>query len=142
MKSRILNVASAFLFVVGILGLATAIRDLTVPVDEVTLGVTVSQISGFNPNVMGLIAHLYQSVGVYLLGMALFFCIVSLMPYRKGEKWAWYSMLAIGGIASIGNITLSIVATGVIASFYLPAAILLLVLWAIGIVLPVREIFS
>ncbi len=142
MASKVLTLASALLFVVGLVGIFSALMFMTAPLDEATLGVTVSQIRGFSPNVMGLITHLYQSVGIYLLGMGIFFCVVSWVPFRKGEKWAWYSMLIVGGVGAGGQLVFAYLADGVIASFYLPSAAMLLVLWAVAIVLPIRDVFS
>jgi hypothetical protein len=132
------------LFIVGILGLITALQEIFTAsfVDEGLLGVTASQIRVFSPNVMDKITLLHQFSGVYLLGMGLFFCVISLLPFRKGEKWAWYSMLAIGALGLFGQLAIVYVGTAILGAFYLPASIVLIILWAVGIVLPAKEILS
>jgi len=77
-----------------------------VPVEEGLLGVTVSEIRAFNPNVMDQITHLYQFTGLYLLATGLSSVVIALIPYRWGEKWAWYTQLIIGGLALIGQFIL------------------------------------
>ncbi len=141
--SRILNVASGLLFIVGIIGFLHGLQILLLAgsVNEGLFGVTISQIRAFSPNLMNEITVLQQFEGLYLLGMALFFCVMSLMPYRKGEKWAWYSMLVIGGLALILQVILIYTGLAVMASYDLPAALVLVILWAIGTVLPAKEFF-
>jgi hypothetical protein len=107
------------LFIVGILGLITALQEILTAsfVDEGLIGVTASQISAFSPNVMDKITLLHQFSGVYLMGMGLFFCILSLLPFRKGEKWAWYVMLAIGALSLFSQLTLVYIGTDLFVLF-------------------------
>jgi hypothetical protein len=131
LKMRILNVASVLLFIVGILGLFTALQELFMAgsVDEGLLGVTVSQIRAFSPNLMDKVTLLQQFSGLYLLSMALFFCVTSLIPYRKGEKWAWYLMLVVGGLGLLTQLVLVYINTAVLGAIYLPASIILVISW-------------
>lgn len=144
MKSRILNVASALIFIVGIGCLVHALQDifLEASMDEGFLDVSLSQIRNFNPDVMDKLTLLYQFNGLRLFVMGLFFCVMSLVPYRKGEKWAWYSMLGIGGFGLIGSLILVYAYIAIQDSFFLYGSIILIVVWAIGMVLPVKEIFG
>ena len=87
--SRILNIASAFIAIVDIIGVVYALQNLfLLPIDEGLLGVTVSQIRAFNPKVMDQITLLYQFMGLYMFGTTSSAAIIALLPYRKGEKWA------------------------------------------------------
>ncbi len=111
----------------------------TLYIDEELLGVTVSEISDFSPKLMDIIQNLIQITGLYLLTAALASCFISLLPYRKGEKWAWYAMLVIGGTVVIGGQILFV------TTFSIPPGILdiiLAVLWIVGMALPAKEIFS
>jgi len=82
--------------------------------------------------------------GLYMLSTALVFSVVSLIPYRKGEKWAWYTALGIGGLTILGQLVLIYigVAKVISASYLLPLAMIMVILWLVGIVLPVKKIFS
>ena len=140
--SRVLNIAVALIAIVDIIGIVYALQNLTVPIDEGLLGVTVSQIRAFNPNVMEQITHLYQFTGLYMFGVTSTAAIIAVIPFRKGEKWAWYTQLVIGGIALIGQLVLVYIGGDLLPSYMLPFNLLLIVLWLIGIVLPVKEVFS
>jgi len=110
----------------------------TLYIDEEFLGVTVSQIRDFSPKLMVVIQNLIQIVGLYLLIAALSICFISIIPYRKGEKWAWYAMLVLGGTFMVGNGILFITTYSVLGIL----DITLLILWIIGLVLPVKEILG
>ena len=148
--SRSLNVASVLLFVVGFLGALYGLQRIFLPslermflptlyIDEELLGVTVSEIRDFSPKLMDIIQNLIQITGLYLLTAALASCFISLLPYRKGEKWAWYAMLVIGGSVVIGGQILFV------TTFSIPPGIfdiMLTILWIVGMALPAKEILS
>jgi hypothetical protein len=141
--SRILNVASAFVFIPAIMAVLFGLMNLfLVPVEEGLLGVTVSEIRAFNPNVMDQITHLYQFTGLYLLATGLSSAVIALIPYRWGEKWAWYTQLIIGGLALTGQFILIYITGSLLPAYYLPLGITLIILWLVGIVLPVKKFFS
>lgn len=141
--SRILNAASAFVFIPAIMAVLFGLMFLLlVPIEEELLGVTVSQIRAFNTNVMDQITLLYQFGGLYLLATGLSLGAISLIPYRRGEKWAWYTQLIIGGLALIGQFILIYIGSALLPAYYLPLSIILIILWLSGMVLPVKEIFS
>ena len=117
--SKILNVASFLLLVVSLAAVMTGLYDLFSKV-------------GWEG----------QLSGLYLLGCGLFFTPVILMSFRKGEKWAWYTTLVAGGVALVGQMVLVYMAGSALAEFYLPASALLIVLWIVGLLLPVKEFFG
>ena len=144
--NRILNVASALLFIVGILGMIYGLQELFLfaYLDEELLGVTASEISAFNQNLLDSIKLKSHFEGLYMLSTALIFCVLSLIPYRKGEKWAWYTALSIGGLAIFGQLVLIYIGVEKVisASYLLPLAILMVILWIVGLALPAKEILS
>jgi hypothetical protein len=83
-----------------------------------------------------------QFSGFYLFGCGLFFTPIALIPFRKGEKWAWYTALGAGGIALIGQLVLVYLAGSAVDSAFLPASLMLVILWGIGIALPTKEVFN
>ena len=144
-----INVGSVLLFSLGILGALYGLQRILLPsltnlfqptlyIDEEYLGVTVSQIRDFSPNLMVVIQNLIQIVGLYLLIAALSICFISILPYRKGEKWAWYAVLVLGGTFMIGGAILFITTYSVLGIL----DITLLILWIIGLALPAKEILS
>jgi hypothetical protein len=83
-----------------------------------------------------------QFKGLYLFGCGLFFTPIALVPFRKKEKWAWYTTLGAGGVALIGQLILAYLAGSAIDSMHLPAAALLVVLWGIAIGLSAKQVFA
>jgi len=145
--SRSLNAGSVLLFIVGILGVLYGLQRMLLPsltnlfqptlyIDEEFLGVTVSQIRDFSPKLMVVIQNLIQIVGLYLLTTALSACFISLLPYRKGEKWAWYAMLVLGGTFMIGGQIFFITTYSILGTLDM----LIVILWMIGLGLPAKEI--
>ena len=141
--STILNVASALLFVVALFGLVFGLMLLVLaPLEGEAFGLTESEIRAFNPDLMDKITLIHRSEGLYMLSLSLVLCFVSLVPFRKGEKWAWYLTFGTFGLALVGQAILTYIAANVLAEFYPPAAILLVILWIVGLLLPVKEFFS
>jgi hypothetical protein len=141
--SRILNVASALLFIVAIFGIIFGLQLLILaPLEGEPFGLTESQVRAFNPDLMDKITLIHRSEGLYMFSFALALCFISLVPFRKGEKWAWYLTMGIFGIAVVGQAILTYLASHVLADFYFPAAMLLIVLWLVGLLLPIKEFFK
>ena len=144
--SRSLNIGSALLFIIGIVGMIGGLQELLLVayLDEELLGVTASEIGAFNQNLLDAIKLKSHFEGLYMLSTALFFCVISLIPYRKGEKWAWYTALGIGSLAIFGQLILIYI--GVVkvisASYLLPLAIVIVMLWIVGLGLPAKEILK
>ena len=117
--SRMLTVASVLILVGTIMAIMLGLQELFT---KTTLD---GQFSGF-----------------YLFGCGLFFTPIALIPFRRGEKWAWYTALIAGGIALVGQLVLVYMAGSALDSMYLPASIILVLLWAIAIAISAKEIFT
>jgi hypothetical protein len=139
--SIILNIGSALLFVVGIISVFFGLFSIFLPSsvmlsNEDLLGMTVVEIQNFNPKVVEYMERYHQLYGVYLLSFALFLSVISLIPYRKGEKWAWYATLVIGGLALLGTLILSKKMVAITLNM------ILIILWIAGLALPAKEILG
>jgi len=99
---------------------------------------TASQIRDFNSELLGSIDLKMQWYGVYALSHGVITWVIALMPYRKGEKWAWYSMLVVGAISAFGLIVLTYTSIPSLLPLMLLAVILLIV----GLGLPAKEILK
>ena len=140
--SRVLNVASALLFIVAIFGVVFGLQLLVLAPLEAEVGVTESEIRAFNPNVLDKLTLTHRFEGLYMFSLSLALCFISLVPFRKAEKWAWYLTLGTFGLALVGQVILTYMGTNFLAAFYLPAAIILVILWIVGLILPVKEFFG
>jgi hypothetical protein len=77
------------------------------------------------------------SLGTTQLAIAAFVLIITLYGYRRGEKWAWYTLL-------VGNIILfaSMLISGILNSMNLNMSVLGLVLLIIALAVPAKKILS
>ena len=141
---RILNVASALLFIVAIFGLVFGLLYMFAnPLEGKTLEVTESEIRAFSSDFMDVFTLVHRAEGLYTFCLSLTLCFVSLVPFRKGQKWAWYFTLVVFGIALVGQAVFTyIYGRYVLAEYYLPAAIFLVILWLVGLLLPIKEFFK
>ncbi len=83
-----------------------------------------------------------QFSGFYLFGCGLFFTPIALIPFRRGEKWAWYTGLVAGGIALVGQLVLVYMAGSALDAIFLPASLMLVVLWAGGIAISAKPVLG
>ena len=107
------------------------------------VGVSVDEIRELSPKLMDTISLAIQVRGLYLLIFALCWAIISLVPFRKGEKWAWFALLIIGGIWLFGYLFLvnAGVESGIYLSSWLTPGIVWVLLWIVGLVLSAKDIF-
>jgi len=146
--SRKLNIASTLLFANGILPVVSALLMIFSGNSEFTyeglVGASTIQIRDLSPKLMDAIELAVQLRGVYLLIFALFWIVISLIPYRKGEKWSWYAMLGIGSIWLSGYLILVYIGMerGIYLSTWIIPGIVWFVLWVLGLALPAREILK
>lgn len=150
--SRKLNVSSILLFIVGawfifeglmaLFATESWLNSWMTMMTKELLPPTASEIQAFSKGLYGFMLYVNQFYGLFALFGSLLFCIIALIPYRRGEKWAWYTMLVIGGFFMVvGGI---LVHTGMPGAIMGPVSIsiILLILWIIGLVLPAKEILS
>lgn len=98
----------------------------------------VAGINALGQNLLAFMTFVLHGYGFIALFGGLLFCIVSLIPYRKGKKWAWYAMLVAGGIMASGMLLGSYV--GMAGN--LPIAATFAILWLVGLALPAKEILG
>ena len=87
--------------------------------------------------------HSERFPGLYLLAIGAATCLISLTSYRQGERWAWYVMIVLGIIALVGSLVLFATwQSAIYMSFPIPVSTIPIILWAIGITLPVKDVFT
>lgn len=57
-------------------------------------GPTLSEVASWNPGVATAIRARRATASAYATGWSLLLLIVALVPYRRGERWAWWAILA------------------------------------------------
>ena len=135
--SRILNIATALLVIFGIWPIIGGLMVSLMPEWYIEMsGVTVSQIQAFSQDLLDTMILTNRIFGPGIVSAGLFVCVVSLIPYRKGKKWAWYTMLIAGGVYMSSYLV-------VLWTYGLePFPLLFVILWILGLVLPAKEILG
>jgi hypothetical protein len=75
-----------------------------------------------------------QFFGVYHLVGLVALAIIALIPLRRAEKWAWYTILLLGGFALAWAIALW--------APYAPLTYVLLALWVAGLVVSAQPVLG
>ena len=83
------------LFVFGLLAVIAAPINLlgtppNPPSPEGMTGLTLDQMATRIPGVLGYIGGISRQLGNFMLVMGVLTMGLAAVPYRKGEKWAWY----------------------------------------------------
>jgi hypothetical protein len=131
MKSKTLNIASALLTIIG--AWATLEGAWALLLSAGYLDIWMKMYGATIPQTDFMI-HVNQIYGLETLTAGLFFCVISLIPYRKAEKWAWYAILVIGGIQMLGML--------ILWTPHAPFSVILVILWIVGLVLPYKQIMG
>lgn len=137
---KAVNIGAVLLLVTTVVGLAVALQYLFMsPFDESLLGSSLAQVSAFNPNVLDTMTLMARLSGLYLLTTALLGIFILAVPFRKGQKWVWYATLIVIGIGLFGQLWLVYAAGSLLASYILPTAVVLVMLWALGLAISAKE---
>jgi hypothetical protein len=56
------------------------------------IGMSLSELEASFPEATELVRFLFGTVGVLKTSWSLLVLAITLIPYRRGEKWAWYTM--------------------------------------------------
>lgn len=147
-KMTRINIATVLLLILGGWFLLESFMMLFTPesylemwipmMNEELLPPTVSEISALGQNLLEFMTFTTQMLGLIAMFASLLFIAITLVPYRKGEKWAWYTMLVTGGFYMVGAITLTYI--GMTA--HIPMTTVMVILWIVGLILPAKEILS
>ena len=72
---------------IGLLG-----RPPDPPSPERTTGLTLAEISERVPGMSTYIGSIARQLGNFMLAMGILMAAIAAGPFRRGERWAWYSM--------------------------------------------------
>lgn len=88
--------AWVIIFIFGFLAVITAPiilsgRPPNPPSPEGMTGLTLEEIDTRIPGMNSYIASISRQLGNFMLAMGVLLMGIAAVPYRKGEKWAWYT---------------------------------------------------
>lgn len=100
---RCLALAGWILIIIGLLALNVAGTIKFLPYELTYLGTSVGQLNGFRDgNLTAYMAHNRVSFGGALLVVGLLYIWLAHNPIRRGEPWAWWTLL-LSGTAGVGS---------------------------------------
>ena len=88
---------------------------------------------------LGIIATGQRNVGVFAMASVISGVFVLFAAFRKAQRWAWWAFLAIGGIAWVGGLLITI---GIGDTTNMILHLVGLVVFLVGLLLPVKEFFG
>jgi hypothetical protein len=104
------------------------------PSPEGMTGLTLDKMEARIPGMLGYLSSISVQLGNFMLAMGVLLMGIAAMPYRKGEKWAWY----IFWILPV-NLVIQLVNSRGGFAWQLDVAFLVVVL--AGLFMPYRKIF-
>jgi len=110
MGSKLRVVSWVLLSLIGVLTLLGALASINVAYfseDDQIGPVSLSELAGDRPDVATAIKARRGTAAAFATGYALLFLVIVLVPYRKGEVWAWWAIL-VGTLATTGIILLRV----------------------------------
>lgn len=102
--ARFLRIASwVLLTLAGLLLLSSALgsAQVALSLQEDQFGaVSLSQLTGGDESLTRVIHARRLTAAAFAAGFAVFFLLVTLIPYRRGEVWSWFALLAATAVTS------------------------------------------
>jgi len=132
------------IFIVGLtlvaVGVLYSSRGTLMPYHEKFIGMTPSEIRGFNPKLMDFIGGSISLLGFLFISLGIANISVCIAGLRKGEKWSWITILSTGAFTFI-PLTY---ATYLVGGFDIPFPLMfsILTLWAIAMCLSAKDVLA
>jgi len=86
----LIAIIGAFYVFSGLVFLAGV--NLDPPLFNRLIGQSLNAFNSANPDKATAMTYLFHGVGLFGLGLGLFTIAISYKPYRRSEKWAWYTV--------------------------------------------------
>ena len=128
----------------GLLWLVVGLYQIFLPREllgddiQLVLNLSLSELELSSPVAMEFVFWLYGSLGVLKVSWSLFVLAITLTGFKKGEKWAWYTLCFVPAL---------LVSTGLFNTFYI-GDVSLMLQWVpilslslLGLFLPFRKFF-
>ncbi len=130
----------------GLLWLVVGLNQIFLPESllendaQLVTDMTWSELKALSPVVSNLVSWLYGSLGVLKTSWSIMVLAITLTGYRRGEKWAWYTMLlaVVGVLVSSALFNTIFVGDNSLMLEWIPITTLSL----LGLVLPIRKFFQ
>ena len=142
-RSKIFLIASILTLIlysmIIIIGLVYAIYSNLMPYHIAFIGMTVSQVSSFNPQLVILSQLSIFLIGFLFISSGALMVIIWHVGFRKAEKWSWIANLAAGALVIIPLLYVTFTVAGL--NFPFPLICICLAVWIVAISLSIKEVF-
>jgi hypothetical protein len=101
---KVMLVLGIFYLLSGLMYVVAIIMTF-VPGFEAYTGMSWSGLTASNPHLTELYVIYLRWAGVIVLAVGAAVCSMSLGPYKRGERWLWYSLFIVGILPLIGTTT-------------------------------------
>jgi hypothetical protein len=134
--SPVLRVSSGLLTVVSIMVALSSLWVALTPVGDQTEleGRTWDQFAQQDPEVASLYSMDVGILGMLGAGLGLIAAAISVIPYRRGERWAWYALWLLP--ATVGGVTARMLADQYSTGYYYAGVTAAAV---VALLLPIRD---
>ena len=140
--NRRMHVASAFLCIFGGFGLIQGLWAVFFPKQAIDAIATMLGEELQSPTIVHY--YLCQTFGLFSTLGSVVFIVISLIPFRKKEKWAWYTILVVGILMISASIILYVQdisnSTTLVNSFYTLSWLIACLILGLGI--PAKQILG
>jgi len=118
-------------------GISYLAATAPMPYDLEYIGISSAIILNFNPNLHNLIVILMKSIGADSLIVCFWGMTITLIPFRRGERWAWISLFVFGSMYAIAG-SAAFFSTG---GWLKWVALAQTALFLVAILIPVQDFF-
>jgi hypothetical protein len=99
---------------------------------EGVAGMTIEQVQEINPSFYEIMRTGFQGIGVTVIGILGLSVPILFIPFRRKEKWAWYSLVGCWGFMWLVNLVMELKSSEELWTLiYSPVALILIILGAI-----------
>ena len=130
MKGKLLNAAAVLICLVGVFYIFQGIWALVAAEGYTRIW---AEMMGETVTPSPVLTMAVQFFGVLNIVFGAFLAIVALIPLRKGQKWAWFTILVLYGIDAVFLI--------ILWAPYAPFMYLFVLMWAAALCLSAKPVF-
>lgn len=96
-------------FILGVLTIIAAPINLAgnppdPPSPQATTGMSLHEMTGKIPGLDIYVASISRQLGNFMLAMGVLLAAIAAIPYRKGERWAWFALWTVPVLLTIQTI--------------------------------------
>ncbi len=121
----------------ALLGVAYITATTLMPYHLDYIGMNSADIQNFSPKLHNLILVFLKLIGVFQLLILAYGIINTLIPFRRGERWAWISLFVLGSLFLIA----SLAATLYVGAWVKWALLAVTILFLVAMLIPVQDFF-